>query len=80
MATGQLGGTALSAWKYRVILKHGRYAIDEVFYEEEGEPWTCTEDPVCPEGDTLDALREQLEHYLRAPHRPGLAPVGACLS
>ena len=49
-----------------MILKDGRYAIHEVFYDEEGESWTCSEDPVCPEGDTLEALREELEHYQRA--------------
>lgn len=53
---------ALSTHCYRVILKNGRYAIHEVFYDEEGEPWTCSEDPVCPEGDTLEALHEELEH------------------
>ena len=63
---------ALSTSNYRVILKNGRYAIHEVYYDEEAEPWTCTEEPVCPEGDTLDALREELEHYQRAPEWPVL--------
>jgi hypothetical protein len=63
---------ALSTWKYRVILKNGRYAIHEVYYDEEGEPWTCSEGPVCPEGDTLEALREGLEHYQRALESPVL--------
>ena len=49
-----------------MILKNGRYAVHEVYCDEEGEPWTCTEDPVCPEGDTLDALREELGQYQRA--------------
>ena len=49
-----------------MILKNGRYAIHEVYYDEKGEPWTCTENPICPEGDTLDALRGELEHYQRA--------------
>ena len=55
-----------------MILSHGKYAIHGVFYYEEGEPCTCTEDPVCPEDDTLDALREELEHYQRAPEWPVL--------
>ena len=67
-----LGDAALSTWKYRVILKDGKYAIHEVFYGEEGAPWTCTEEPVCPEGDTLEALREELEHYQRALELPVL--------
>jgi hypothetical protein len=55
-----------------VVLKTGMYAIHEVFYDEEGEPWTCSEDPVCPEGDTLEALREELGHYQRALEWPVL--------
>ena len=55
-----------------MILRDGRYAIHEVFYDEDGEPWTCTEDPVCPQGGTLEALREELEHYKRAPEWPVL--------
>jgi len=59
-------------WNYRVILKNGHYAIHKVYYDEDGEPWTCTEDPVCPEGDTLDALREEMEHYQRGLDLPVL--------
>lgn len=66
------GGVALSTSDYRVIRKNGRYAIHEAFCDEEGEPWTCTKDPVCPAGDTLEALREELEHYKRALEWPVL--------
>ena len=55
-----------------MILKDSRHAIHEVFYDEEGEPWTCTEDPVFPEGDTPEAPREELEHYQRALEWPVL--------
>ena len=65
----------LSTWKYRVILKDGRYAIHEVFYDEDAEPWTCSEEPVCPEADTLEALREELKHYRRALEWPALEYV-----
>ena len=63
---------ALSTSDYRVIRKDGRYAIHEVFYDEHGEPWACSEDPVCPEGNTVDSLREELEHYQRALELPVL--------
>jgi hypothetical protein len=56
-----------------VILKNGSYAIHEVYYDEEEEPWTCTEDPVCPEAEALDALREEMEHYRLALERSVLA-------
>jgi hypothetical protein len=62
----------LNTWNYRVIVKNGRYAIHEVYYDKEGEPWTCTEDPVCPEAETLDALREDMEYYRLALERPVL--------
>lgn len=38
----------------------------------QGAPWTCTEDPVCPEGNTLDVLREELKHYQHALEWPVL--------
>ena len=53
-------------------MKNGHYAIHEVYYDEEGESWTCTEDPVCPEGGTLEALREEMGHYQRALEHPVL--------
>lgn len=55
-----------------MILKNGHYAIREVYYDEEGEPWTCTEDAEYPEGDTLDDFRTEMEHYQRALERPVL--------
>jgi hypothetical protein len=55
-----------------VISKNRKYAIHEVYYDEEGEPWTCTQDPVCPEGDMLDALRQRMEYYQRALELPVL--------
>ena len=60
-------------WNYRVILKDGQYAIHEVFYNDQGEAWTCTEDPVGVAGDTLAELAEDLEHYRQALDRPVLA-------
>ena len=55
-----------------MIRRNGRYAIHEVFYDEEGEPWTCSEEPVCPAGDTFAALREEMEHCQRALEWPVL--------
>ena len=55
-----------------MLRKNGHYAIHGVCYDEDGQPWTCTQDPVCPEGDTLDALREEMEYCQRALERPVL--------
>jgi hypothetical protein len=63
----------MSTWNYRVILKDGQYAIHEVFYNDQCEPWACTKEPVGAAGDTLAELIEDMEHYLRALKRPVLA-------
>jgi hypothetical protein len=55
-----------------LILKNGRYAIHEVYCDEEGSPWICTEDPVWPEGDTLDDFRAEVQRYLDALEQPVL--------
>ena len=72
MHSWQPGSATLSTRNYRVILKNGQYAIHEVYYDEQGEPWTCTEDPVCPEGGTLDDFRAEMEHYQHALELPVL--------
>jgi hypothetical protein len=55
-----------------VILKMGRYAIHRVYYDEEGKPWTCTEEPVWPEANTLDDFRAEMERYRGAAEQPVL--------
>jgi hypothetical protein len=57
---------------YRVVHKGDRYAIHKVYYDELGEIWTCTEEPVHPEGKTLEELHEDLEHYRQALEEPVL--------
>jgi hypothetical protein len=58
--------------RYRVVHKGYRYGIHEVYYDELGEIWTCTEEPVYPEGETLEELRTDLEHYRLALEEPVL--------
>jgi hypothetical protein len=62
----------LGTLKSLLISKNGHYSIHEVYYDDEAEPWTCTEDPVYPEGDTLEALCEEMEHYQHALELPVL--------
>jgi hypothetical protein len=59
-------------WQYRVIHKNGEYAVHEVYYDDQGEPWTCTQEPVCPKCETLEELRVDLEHYTVALDLPVL--------
>ena len=72
LGSRKLGGAILSTWNYRVILKNRRYAIHEVYYDELGQIWTCTEEPVYPEGETLEELSTDLEHYRLALEEPVL--------
>jgi hypothetical protein len=44
------------SFDYRVIRKQGQVAIHEVYYDEKGEPTTCTEDPVAPVLQTVEAF------------------------
>jgi hypothetical protein len=60
----------LDSWNYRVIRKGGRYAIHKVYYNEQRQIWTCSEDPVYPEGKTLEELCEDLERYHLALREP----------
>ncbi|RFA30017.1 hypothetical protein CAI21_07305 [Alkalilimnicola ehrlichii] len=53
-------------WNYRIVRKQGVLAVFEVYYDEDGKPETCTADPVAPQGETLDELRGDLEHYVAA--------------
>jgi hypothetical protein len=62
----------VATWTYRVAHKAGRYGVHRVYASEAGEIWTCTEDPVRPEGETLDELREALKWHQRALEQPAL--------
>jgi hypothetical protein len=62
----------MTTWPYRVVHKHSRCAIHQVYYDEEGELWTCSEDLAFPEGDSLQDLRQDLEQYRAALDLPAL--------
>lgn len=61
-------------WNYRVIhkIENGEhtYAIHEVYYNENGEPWNVTVNSTAPLGETLQELLDDLEHYIDAINRP----------
>jgi hypothetical protein len=43
----------ISSWPYRVVHRRGRYAIHEVYYDDQGEIWACSREPAYPEGESL---------------------------
>jgi hypothetical protein len=57
---------------YRVVHEHGNFAIHRVYYDERGEIWTSSEEPVHPEGVSLEGLGEDLEAYRAALDLPVL--------
>jgi hypothetical protein len=56
----------VNSWPYRVVHKHGSFAIHRVYYDEQGEIWTCSDEPVYPEGVSLEDLDEDLKLYRAA--------------
>jgi hypothetical protein len=48
------------------------FAIDEVFYDDNGRPETRTEEPAHPAGETLEGLAEDLTYYQAALSQPVL--------
>jgi len=55
-------------WNYRAIKEtdHGEdiYRVYEVYYDKAGELNGWTEEPICPQGDTLEELRAELTTIL----------------
>ena len=59
------------SWDYRVVRKRISeaewYAVHEVFTDDEGRIWGCTEDPIAPGGESReDLVRELAEHLMAA--------------
>ena len=52
-------------WNYRVMrYQDGALGVHEVFYTD-GQPTSCTENPIGAVGDDLEELRCELEAMLR---------------
>lgn len=68
----------MGTWEYRVVEKvAGRshmddaiwYEIMEVYYDDDGN-LDATSDKICPAGDSVEDLREDLELMLLAINKP----------
>ena len=53
-------------WNYRVIENKEKFRIHEVYYNDAGEITVISEDPIVPEGETLEELKDDLEYYFAA--------------
>lgn len=62
-------------WNYRVVHRiinnEDIYAIHEAYYDD-NKKTSITEEPVHPQGESLDELKRDCEHYLQALERPVL--------
>ena len=54
-----------TTWNHRVIRHQNGdvayYQIHEVYYDEQAQPESVTQSGVAPGGETMEALREELE-------------------
>ncbi len=53
-------------WNYRVIEDKEVFRIHEVYYNDAGEITAISEDPIVPQGETLEELKDDLEYYSAA--------------
>jgi hypothetical protein len=62
-------------WNYRVVHRVAKgehiYAIYEAYYKR-NKPISITEEPVNPQGETMDELKDDFAYYLRALEEPVL--------
>lgn len=56
----------MATWNYRVVETEGVFAIYEASYDDAGNVTGMTAEPVAPMGESLEELRADLEHYLKA--------------
>lgn len=66
----------MSHWNHRVIKKTVRgetfYGVYEVYYNNNNEPYGCTENSVEPSGETLEELQKDILRFARAAELPVL--------
>lgn len=64
------------SWNYRVIKRkfadEYRYAIHEAYYDDDGEIWSITKEPVEPQGETEKELADDVARYIKSLVRPVL--------
>ena len=60
-------------WNYRVFREaKDAYVIREVYYEEDGSIFACTQDAVKPFGETVEELAQDIKYFKQALKLPVL--------
>jgi hypothetical protein len=59
-------------WNYRIVIKDGALGIHEVYYDDQGQPSSLSEDSVVPVASSVEELRDVLERLRRATQEPPL--------
>ena len=62
----------MSSWEYRIGVTDGIYAIYEVYYNDGGEIDGMSLTPCCPEGETPEELKQDIELFREALEKPVL--------
>lgn len=59
------------SWNYRLIrYEDGSLGIHEVFYRDQGDPWTCTRDAIGIVGEDMEEIRLEIARFLIATNKP----------
>jgi hypothetical protein len=66
---------AYSKWNYRVGTSGKYLAIFEVYYDSSGKVCATSANPVSPEADTIEELRQRLNDMLESLEEPIISPV-----
>ena len=60
------------SWSYRVVKKEDIYGIHEVYYDDDGKPDMCTENPIIMDADSADDLEWMIKQFKIAMNQPWL--------
>ena len=66
------------SWDYRVVKKEDMYGIHEVYYDDDGKPYMCTENPITMDADSENDLEWMLENVAPAVNHPWLNYTDFC--
>lgn len=66
------------SWDYRVVRKEDMCGIHEVYYDDGGKPYMCTENPITMDADSANDLEWMIEQFKTAMNQPWLNYTDFC--